>query len=59
MDKLIKILHNGNCSYVVKNYDQIFTFSQRDVADLYDMIKTSMVFSKGQLLLIEMRSRKN
>lgn len=39
MEKIIEILHSGNYSCVVRNFDEIYTFSQRGVADLYDMIK--------------------
>jgi len=50
MDELIKILHNGNYSCVVKNYDQIFTFSQHGVADLYDMVKNKACFLNGGII---------
>lgn len=47
MEKLIKILHEGNYSCVVENSDQIYTFSQRGVSDLYDMVKNRSGFLKG------------
>jgi len=50
MNELIKILHNGNYSCVVKNYDEVFTFSQRGVADLYNMLKSKPGFLNGALI---------
>jgi iron complex outermembrane receptor protein len=44
MKDIINILHNRNYSCVVKNYDEIFTFSQRGVADLFDMVKNKPCF---------------
>lgn len=35
MDKLIKLLHEGNYSCVIKN-KEISTFTQRGITDLYD-----------------------
>lgn len=46
MEKLIKLLHEGNYSCVVENFDEIFTFNKRGVADLYDMIKNKPSFLK-------------
>ncbi|MDU1904151.1 MAG: DUF1893 domain-containing protein [Dysgonomonas sp.] len=46
MEKLIKILHEGNYSCVVENFDEIYTFTQRGVADLYDMVKNKPGFLK-------------
>jgi len=47
MEKLIKILHEGNYSCVVENYDETHTFTQRGVADLYDMVKNKPGFLKN------------
>lgn len=44
MEHIIEILHNGNYSCVVENYDQIYTFSQQGVADLYDIVKNKPGF---------------
>lgn len=47
MKKLIRILHEGNYSCVVENFDEIYTFNQRGIADLYDMVKNKPCFLKG------------
>jgi len=47
MNELIEKLHDGNYSCVVRNYDELFTFSQRGVADLYDMVKNKPCFLNG------------
>ncbi len=44
MEKLIKILHEGDYSCVVENFEEIFTFTGRGVSDLYDMIKNKPDF---------------
>ena len=41
MNTFIDILHNGNYSCVICKGDEIHTFTQRGVADLYDLIKTN------------------
>lgn len=46
MKAIIEILHNGNYSCVVENYNEIHIFSQRGIADLYDMIKNKPCFLK-------------
>jgi len=46
MQKLIDILHEGNYSCVVSN-GKIRTFSNRGVADLYDLYKTEPEFLAG------------
>ncbi len=46
MEKIIHILHVGNYSCVVENYNEIFTFSQSGIADLYDMVKNKPGFLK-------------
>jgi len=50
MKDIIKILHDGNYSCVVKNYDQIFTLSGRGVAGLYDMVKNKPCFLKNGII---------
>ncbi|SBV91149.1 DUF1893 domain-containing protein [uncultured Dysgonomonas sp.] len=47
MNELIKILHDGDYSCVVRNYDETYTFTQRGVSDLYDMVKNKPGFLKG------------
>lgn len=46
MEKLKMMLHDGGYSCVVENFDQIFTFSQRGVSDLYDMVRNKSGFLK-------------
>ncbi|MCD7901628.1 MAG: DUF1893 domain-containing protein [Bacteroides sp.] len=46
MERLIKILHEGNYSCVVENFDYIYTFSGRGISDLYDMVKNKPCFLK-------------
>ena len=50
MKELIKSLHTGNYSCVVRNLDGTYTFSKRGVADLYDMVKNKPNFLKGSLI---------
>ena len=47
MDELIKTLHSGNYSCVIKSYNEIHTFSQRGVADLYDLVNNKPDFLNG------------
>lgn len=46
MDKLIKLLHEGNYSCVIKN-KEISTFTQRGITDLYDLLNTDPAFLRG------------
>lgn len=46
MNKIIDILHKGNYSCVVENFDHIFTFSGAGVSDLYDMVTNKPCFLK-------------
>ena len=46
MEELIKILHDGNYSCVIRK-DEIRTFSQRGVADLYTLLKEEPSFLDG------------
>lgn len=46
MEKIIQLLHEGNYSCVIANGDDIRTFTQRGVADLYDLIKNDAEFLK-------------
>ena len=48
MDKLIKLLHEGNYSCVIKN-KEISTFTQRGITDLYDLLNTDPAFLRGPL----------
>lgn len=47
MEDIIKILHEGNYSCVIKNDSEIRTFSQRGVADLYELVKNEPSFLNG------------
>ena len=47
MHRLIEILHDENCSCVVRNFDKTYTFSQSGITDLYNMIKNKPCFLKG------------
>lgn len=47
MEDIIEILHKGKYSCVIKNNDEIRTFTQRGVADLYDLYQTDASFMKG------------
>ena len=38
MEELINLLHSGGYSCVIANGDNIRTFTQRGVADLYDLL---------------------
>lgn len=44
MEKIIRMLHTGNYSCVVENFDEVFTFTGQGVADLYDMVKNKPCF---------------
>lgn len=46
MEKIIKILHEGNYSCVVESCGEVHTFSGHGVSDLYDMIKNKSGFLK-------------
>ena len=50
MKELIKSLHTGNYSCVVRNFDGTYPFSQRGVADLYDIVKNKPNFLNGSLI---------
>lgn len=47
MNELMDKLHNGGYSCVVSNGGQIRTFSQRGVADLYELLMTDASFLLG------------
>lgn len=47
MEKLISLLHAGGYSCVIANGDNIRTFTQRGVADLYDLLTQEPEFLKG------------
>lgn len=50
MEELISILHQGNYSCVIKNGDEIRTFTQRGVADLFDLIHNEPAFLQGAIV---------
>lgn len=45
MDEIIKLLHEGGYSCVIRNWE-IRTFTQRGVADLYDLLNGDPAFLK-------------
>lgn len=47
MKEIIDLLHKGGFSCVMKNRKKIRTFTQRGVADLYDLYQTAPDFMKG------------
>lgn len=47
MNTLIDILYNGNFSCVIRNGEEVRTFTQRGVADLYDLLKKNPEFLEG------------
>ena len=46
MENIIDMLHKGEFSCVMKNREEIRTFTQRGVADLYDLYQTEPAFMK-------------
>lgn len=47
MKNIIDILHQGNYSCVIEKKGEIRTFSQRGIADLYNLLTTDADFMKG------------
>lgn len=47
MNTLIDILYKGNFSCVIRNGEEVRTFTQRGVADLYDLLKNNPEFLEG------------
>lgn len=47
MEELISLLHSGGYSCVIANGENIRTFTQRGVADLYDLLTQEPEFLKG------------
>ena len=47
MENIIDMLHKGGFSCVMKNREEIRTFTQRGVADLYDLYQTEPAFMRG------------
>ena len=43
MEELINLLHTGGYSCVIDNEGKIRTFTQRGVADLYDLLTLSLI----------------
>lgn len=50
MKELITKLHSGDYSCVIANKDSIRTFTQRGVADLYDLLTHNPNYLKGALI---------
>lgn len=47
MESIIDILHAGEYSCVIKNQNETRTFTQRGVADLYDLYQSDPAFMRG------------
>ena len=47
MHTLIPLLHTGNFSCVIRKGDEVRTFTQRGVADLYELLTTAPNFLQG------------
>lgn len=47
MESIIDLLHKGGYSCVMKNREEVRTFTQRGVADLYDLYQADSAFMKG------------
>lgn len=47
MEEIIDLLHKGGFSCVMKNREEVRTFTQHGVADLYDLYQTAPDFMKG------------
>ena len=45
MEELINLLHSGGYSCVIANGDNIRTFTQRGVADLYDLLTHCLLYT--------------
>lgn len=53
MESIIDILHKGGYSCVMKNREEVRTFTQRGVADLYDLYQADSAFiGKGAAALM-------
>ena len=50
MEELINLLHTGGYSCVIANEGKIRTFTQRGVADLYDLLTREPEFLKGDVV---------
>lgn len=50
MEELISMLHTGGYSCVIANGEEIRTFTQRGVADLYDLLTMEAEFLKGAII---------
>ena len=50
MEELINLLHTGGYSCVIANEGKIRAFTQRGVADLYDLLTREPEFLKGALI---------
>ena len=50
MEELINLLHTGGYSCVIANEGKIRPFTQRGVADLYDLLTREPEFLKGALI---------
>lgn len=50
MEELISMLHTGGYSCVIANGKEIRTFTQRGVADLYDLLTMEPEFLKGAII---------
>lgn len=58
MESIIDILHKGGYSCVMKNREEVRTFTQRGVADLYDLYQADSAFMKGAAIADKVINRK-
>ena len=57
MEELINLLHTGGYSCTIANKGEIRTFTQRGVADIYDLLTQERSFLKEPRLLIRWLER--
>ena len=50
MEELINLLHSGGYSCVIANKGKVRTFTQRGVADVYDLLTQEPEFLKGAVI---------
>lgn len=50
MNEIIELLHTGKYSCVIKSGNEIHTYTQRGVADLYDLYQANPVWMKGAFI---------
>lgn len=50
MEKILQLLHRGDYSCVIANKGEVRTYTQRGVADLYDLVKNDPAFLEEALV---------